>query len=154
LYNIWQQRTVVLIFRGVGTIYQELLQDLLEKFWRELAKKARSQPVLDSSSKLLLFFVDDDGVLDTWPFECVEEISTPWEPCLPVKFPRLTRIHRAELTNWLDHECDTLPAELRDTPVEDILSQSEAGTPQLVLEHLCTLCKCDWSEMEHQWIKH
>ncbi|HEU5381673.1 MAG TPA: hypothetical protein VFV38_40150 [Ktedonobacteraceae bacterium] len=154
LYNAWQQRTIVLIFRRVGTIHQELLQDLLEKFWCELAKKAASQPVVDSSFKLLLFLVDDDGVIDTWPFKCVEQVDTPLEPFLPVKFPRLTRIHSAELKNWIDHEWDELPVRVRSTPVEDILHQSGEGTPQLVLEHLCSLCDCDWSEMENQWIKH
>jgi hypothetical protein len=154
LCNIWQQRTIVLIFRQVGMIHQELLQDLLEKFWCELAKQAASQPVVNSSFKLLLFLVDDDGVIDTWPFKCIEQVDTPWESFLPVKFPRLTRIHSAELKNWIDHEWDELPVRVRSTSVEDILHQSDEGTPQLVLERLCSLCDCDWSEMENQWIKH
>lgn len=154
LYNIWQRRTIVFIFRQVGTIHQGLLLELLEKFWYELAKKATNQPVMNNQFKLLLFFVDEDGMIDTWPFVCAEHANTSWAPFVPIKFPRLTHIQSTELKNWIDHEWDELPARVRATPVEDILLQSDEGTPQLVLEHLCSLCDCDWLEMENQWIKH
>ncbi len=152
LYRRWQQGTVVLIFHQVGKIHRELLQELWEKFWCELAKKTTNPQ--SRQYKLLLFLVDDDGSVNTWPFTCSENVNTSWEPLTPIQFPRLTLIRSEELKNWIDHEWDALPESIRTTPIEDILQQSDAGIPQSVLEHLCTLWGCDWLEMEPQWLIH
>lgn len=154
VYDCWQKKTVIFIFHRVGDVDPHVLQEIKEQFWDELVRRSRERPGQKEKSRLLMFFVDDAGSLDEWPFPCVEQVDASWTPEMPIKSPVLAPIGIEELTSWMKHECEELSSKIRNTPVHEIWHRTNKGTPQDVLEHLCMLGDCDWSELERLWIKY
>ena len=154
IHSWWQTQTVVLIFHNVDTIDAQYMREFIQGFWLPLVERAMNVPCRSPYYRLLMFLIDNNGCVDTWNFDCVEQLDASWKPHVPIKPPRLNRMHRDDLMSWVRYECATLPASILNTQIEDILEKSEKGIPQFVLEHICELCNCDWYEKEPLWIRY
>lgn len=153
VYEYWQRRSVVLIFY-VNDVHPDILRALKKQFWDELVRKARERPGQRDKARLLLFLVDETGDLAGWPFDCADQPDASWAPDTPIKPPVLAPMSVADLAYWMEFTCEELPFTMRDIPAQDIWQQTNAGIPEVVLEHLCVLGDCDWSELERLWMRY
>jgi inactive STAND len=154
IHGWWQTQTVVLIFHNLDTMDAKYMQEFIQRFWLPLVDKAINVPCQSPYYNLLMFLVDNSGCVDTWSFDCVEQLDASWKPHVPIRPPRLSLIQSDDLINWVRHECAVLPSGILNIQIEEILKQSSDGVPQTVLEYICELCGCDWYEKEHIWIKY
>ena len=154
IHGWWQTQTVVLVFHNLDTIDAKYMQEFIHGFWLPLVDKAINVPCQSPYYKLLMFLVDNNGCVDTWSFDCVEQLDASWKPHILIKPPRLSPIQSDDLLSWVRHEYAVLPSGILNIQIEEILRNSSDGFPQAVLEYICELCGCDWYEKEHIWIKY
>ena len=150
-----ETRSVMLVFKNVGATSEAKLQELLTDFWGPLAKAAQEALVPESESTLLMFLVDNSGLVRKWnlPFE---EAPTPAEATHHlVCLPPLGHFSSKELEPWLKQWSRFFPLELiknLNGTVQDILQQSDNGIPEKVAIKICALCQCPYIG-EDTWLR-
>ena len=86
----------------------------------------------------------------------MEKLDASWDPQKPIKPPRIQEFTDSELMVWLEDQFHDLPDELTygiDDRVEEILTNSEGGIPELAFREICDLCGVDWFEELETWQK-
>ena len=168
--QLCQNRTVVLIFDRLDEIPEECMSQFMGKFWLPLVKSVSGAT---QSSHLLMFLIDHSGCVEDWNLDFAETLYPSWEPHIPVKLPKITRLSENDLQSWIENSIDELPLKLTNQVeeiVRDILESSEGnvlessegnvlesrkgGLPQLALEKICNLCDCNWYDWEEVWLKY
>lgn len=149
--GLCQTQTIILVLRNLSVVDEQYIEKLLQDFWLPLAEMVRNFPHQSSKYYLLMFLVDNDGCIDKWNVPCSMQLDLSWKPHVPIKLEKLVRFPNDVLISWIEHEIDVLPMYLN---AQNILENSEGGIPELVLEHICALCGCDWYEREKIWTKY
>lgn len=150
----WQTQSVILIFYDVDQMPKDYMHAFIRDFWLPVANLACDRP--QPSRKLLMFLVAHTGAVEQWGVNFAETLEN-WQPQIPLKLPRIDRLDDRDLISWMENSLNELPPKLTseiDSTVRDILDNSDNGVPQLVLEHICFLCGCNWYDEEQKWLKH
>jgi hypothetical protein len=148
-------QSVMLVCKNVDATSEAKLQELLTKFWRPLANAAQEALEPESQSTLLMFLVDNSGLVRAWnlPFE---EAPTPAGTTHPlVSLPQLGHFSSKELEPWLRQWSRFFPLELLKNlngTVQDILQQSDNGIPEKVASKICDLCQYPYIG-EDTWLR-
>jgi len=154
IYQCWQTQNVLLVFHDVNCMPESGLEELIHQFWLPLADKAREAQ--ESPFKLLMFLVDYQGCVEQWQVPWTEKLDITWQPPTPIRSPRITEFSDDDLIEWLEDEFDQLPRTLTsmiDKTVQEILTASDNGIPEFVLEAICDRCGLDWYEESEKWLK-
>lgn len=149
VYQLWQTQNVLLIFYDINCLPEAFIHELIRDFWLPLATKVNKATLQTSQFKLLMFLVDYDGCAGSWNVPFAEDQNS-W------KLPEITEFSEAELTNWLEHEEDTLPTKLIsqiDQTIQIILKNSDNGIPEPTFGEICRLSDCNWYEQEEKWLR-
>jgi|GEM_PF-2597442 hypothetical protein len=150
-----QNQTVVLIFDDLHEMPEECMSEFISEFWLPLVTKVRS--LTESKPRLLMFLIDHSGCVEEWNVDFADKLDIDWEPHIPVKLPKITKLCEQDLTSWIENSLDDLPLKLSNQVeeiVRDILESSEGGLPQGALHRICELCDYDWYERETTWLKY
>jgi len=162
VYQWWRTQNVLLIFYDVDFLPEAFLEEFLRDFWTPLtAQTAREASAWkressDTAYKLLMFLVDQEGCVGDWSVPFAETLDSSWQPKMPVKLPVLSEFTENELASWLDFSADDLPLKLveqMDELVQDILENSDNGTPEPTFEEICQRVGLSWVEAEKRWMK-
>lgn len=162
VYQWWRTQNVLVIFYGVHFLPEAFLEELLRDFWTPLAAQtvggvpAWEREGSDIGYKLLMFLVDQEGCVGDWSVPFTETLDSSWQPKMPVKLPVLSEFTENELASWLDFSADDLPLKLveqMDELVQDILENSDNGTPEPTFEEICQRVGLSWVEAEKRWMK-
>jgi hypothetical protein len=162
LFDLWQGKTVILIFNELHGIEpskrEEYIESFLNQFWQPLADLAK-EGTTSKNYRLLLFLVDSEGYTSDWkmthPEELLLELPEGWEPEQLIKFRAIEPITRGELATWLEkHLCSQNLLEFTETLADEILANSENGIHQYVFEEVCLRCNLQWEEQESLWLKY
>lgn len=151
----WQTQNVLLVFDEANCIPEDSLQELFQDFWLQLVSKVPDSLDQVRQFKLLMFLVDYEGCAGNWNVPFAEDLDLR-KPYTPIRAPKLIKFSNSELTDWIEYEYDELPAELTknvNSAVQEILTMSEEGIPELVLEEICRQCGCNWYEESEKWLK-
>ncbi len=136
----------IFIFIENINLWEEDLIEML-KFWRYVARLHGKN---NYSYRLIMFFIDCKGCRNV-SNDFIENFFPEWQPDVPVIL-RITdgeKFSETELTLWLKQMRRKLLPEainLIRRDIEFILSQTDL--PELVMQEICKLCKCDWSLIE------
>ena len=153
----WQTQTVILVFHDVDRMPQEFMSQFLCEFWLPLVEISCNCSSHLSNYRLLMFLVDYSGCVERWKIDCVETVESTWKPQILVKLPKLNRLSDRDLMIWIETGINDLPMKLTiqlDRTVQSILENTDNGLPELVLQHICSLCEHNWYEWEQVWLKH
>ncbi|MEL6553759.1 MAG: hypothetical protein AAFQ63_09915 [Cyanobacteria bacterium J06621_11] len=148
-----ETQNVLLVFHEVEKLPEAVLCDLIESFWLPLVSQVGACE--SSKYKLLMFLLDYEGAVDSWQVPFSEQLEKDWSPRVPIKSPMIDEFSDDDLTDWIESEYDRLPDALTsniDDAVQSILTQSENGVPELVLDVICERCGCDWYEESKKWL--
>ncbi|MEO0934419.1 MAG: hypothetical protein AAFY21_11895 [Cyanobacteria bacterium J06641_2] len=162
VYGWWQTQNVILVFHDVDCMPKEYLKELIQEFWLPLATQAREVNSQTLKYQLLTFLVDYEGHIGTQNTLFVEKLEPNWEPRIPIKLPSIIPFGDRTLNDWIqtiEIEFDTLPLveaikNTEDELVQEILSNSDNGIPELVMSEICHLCECNWYEEKDRWLKY
>ncbi|MEM9275797.1 MAG: hypothetical protein AAGA80_22985 [Cyanobacteria bacterium P01_F01_bin.143] len=154
VYRSWQTENILLVFHDIHWVPQDYLEQLIKDFWQPLAQKARQADLPDSKYKLLIFLVDYEGSIGNLAHLFVDQINRN-EVEVPVRSPDISKFTAENVTNWMLHEFNELPYELThniDDTVNAILSQSDDGIPEYVLQGIFERCGYNYfDEVERLW---
>lgn len=156
IYRWWETQDVLLVFHDVDYLPQHCFQEFLDQFWLPLATQAKeSHNIHESGYKLLMFLVDYTNKVETWDTPFIEKIDSTWESKVPIRTPRLEEFSSDELFDWIEDRLDELPTSFKNEEilVQEILSDSNEGIPELVLQEICERCGVDWYEEMDRWLK-
>ncbi|MDJ0593458.1 MAG: hypothetical protein QNJ72_26310 [Pleurocapsa sp. MO_226.B13] len=154
VYRLWQTENVLLVFHDVNFIPQDYLEQLIKEFWQPLAQKVRQAGLRASKYKLLIFFIDYDGSVGNLDRLFVDRVNSN-QADAPVRSPNISKFTEENVTDWMLHEFNELPYELThnvDDTVSSILSQSDDGIPEDVLQGIFERCGYNYyDEVERLW---
>lgn len=150
--------TLVLRFDGMKEMLASTIltafEEFKQQFWQPLLQewKANSQSF---ASKLIVFFVANEPLDHNPHFLDFQQAGSEGM----VRLPMVDAFDAGLLENWLDDHGDLLlqlpynqPEALlkmdsRAAKINEILSKSRDGFPELVLQHLCKECACDFEQV-------
>ncbi|WP_413176381.1 hypothetical protein [Anabaena azotica] len=162
VYQCLQTQNILLVFHEVETMPENTLSELIDGFWLPLVSKiqqlsqTQEQTSPASKCKLLMFLIDYEGCVGSWQVPFTEQLNSNTTSKILFKPPIITEFSDNDLMDWIETEYDKLPPVLTtqvDNTVQAILTDSENGVPELVLEKICTDCGCDWYEESEKWLK-
>ena len=159
VYQQWRTQNVLLVFHEIERMPENAFSELIDKFWLPLIdniQKQYSQESQKNDFKLLMFLLDYEGRVTDYEISFAERINAQWTSRLPVKSPILSEFSQDDLTDWLEDEYENLPTILTqrvDDTVQEILTNSEDGIPELVFGLICEQCGCNWYEERKKWLK-
>lgn len=154
VYRWWQTQNVILIFDNIDCMPEIYLNEFIRKFWLTLVNTNR-----DTAQKtkflLLMFLIDYSGRVDTWNIPFAEQIDPARQPDVPIKLPLITPFAEDVLIHWIKNAIDQLPSSFTiqaEQTVRILLTSSENGIPERVIEQICGLCGCNWYMEENKWL--
>lgn len=156
VHEAWRTRHVLIIMESVHLIPEFELKKIINDFWLPLVEECQGTKRNSKGSKLYIFFVDYEGVTGEWELPFVEKIDVTWKPQVPIKSPKLTHFVYKDLEDWIIRAEEDLPMSVVDAiddAVEDILSSSDGGVPEFVLEELCRISGFNWYEVRSNWLR-
>nr|WP_069967330.1 MULTISPECIES: hypothetical protein [unclassified Desertifilum]OEJ75068.1 hypothetical protein BH720_11410 [Desertifilum tharense IPPAS B-1220] len=146
-FEYWLQGTLIFCIRNFDALYPEERNQLLDQFWIPLVEKSKKHLSEDIESCLILFLVDNTGIVPVDPFNCM-----PDDHCTVL--PMLTKFGKHPddiLKNWVRTNRNLLncPEPYQLSPlVQYIWNKSNEGIPEYVFKEICEICKPNSS-----WLK-
>lgn len=150
----WTTKNIYIVVNNVEFMCEQLLQELIQKFWLPLATQAQSI-ASQTNFKLLMFLIDNVSFVESqsWNVSFAENFEPTWRCHQPVKLPKNNVFSDTALRDWINHESVYLPDQLVENingVIQTILENSEAGIPIPAFREICNLCECEWLE---EWLK-
>jgi hypothetical protein len=152
IYERWKTQNLCIVVDNVNFLSEELFRQLLEELWVPLAvesQQIRSQ----TSHKLLMFFIDNEGQAANWNIPLVDLYEPSWNCSNPVKLPVLEELSTSLLHTWIENRLFYLPRQLTEDisqAVQIIWENGELGKPLPIMQAICDLCECEWVDA---WLK-
>ncbi|GAA6618618.1 hypothetical protein [Scytonema sp. NUACC26] len=151
--ELWKTQNVLIIFNNVDETIKENLGDLLNNFWVSITQK-----ILENNHKntfkLLIFFLDYQGVVSQWNIGFVEKYDLYWQPNLPLGLPKIHPFSDKDLRDWLNYQSDSLPPAISTNKVATVrVLLEKQGMPIPTLRKICDICGCNWFEQESKWLR-
>lgn len=154
IYELKKSQNVLVVFDNVDETVKENLYDLLNTFWKVIAQTLSRNQNQQDDFKLIIFFLDYQGVVAPWNSGFVEKYDSKWQSEYPLGLPEISSFSDRDLREWLNYEGDSLPPTLSENKVDAIeMLLEEQGIPIFTLAKICHLCGCDWFDQEAQWIR-
>ncbi|MGC1309031.1 MAG: hypothetical protein WA885_17530 [Phormidesmis sp.] len=148
-----KSQNVLVVFDNVDETAKENLCDLLNIFWKSLTQTLSHSQSQQSDFKLLIFFLDYQGVVTPWNAGFAERFDSQWQPESPLGLPNINSFSDRDLREWLNYESDSLPSALSTNKTEAVQTLlKEQGIPIFTLARICSLCGCSWFDQEGQWL--
>lgn len=157
--------TIVLRFDAMRNLLASTeltaFQDFRNQFWDPLAAELEAEPA-HPESRLIAIFVAYEDMETCQHFEAFP----PTKRTIPVRLPKVSHFDADLINDWLDNHGDVLarlpgkqPKDLiqyqtRPAKIAEILSKSQNGLPEMVLQHLCRECACDFEDILKMLAKH
>jgi len=152
IYDRWQTQNVCIVVNNINVLSEELFRQLLEDLWLPLATEAQ-QVSFQTPYKLLMFFIDNENQIANWDIPFADVYESTWNCCTPVKLPGLEDLSISLLHRWIENRLFYLPGQLTENisqAVDMIWQNGEMGKPLSVMQAICDLCDCEWSDA---WLK-
>jgi hypothetical protein len=154
LCNWWKTQHTIIILHSVDRIGAPLLDEFLQNFWRSVVTVASKSPLYSGKYKLLMFLVDNIGVVPTWNITFAHKLDDSWNPEIPIRLPAITLISYKDLDAWINDPHNDLSDDFTvRTDAQTVLDNTD-GIPESVLKELCALYDYDWEQGAAQWLKH
>ncbi|AOY79837.1 hypothetical protein BJP36_07740 [Moorena producens JHB] len=152
LLKLWQSQHVLICFNNVDASIEDNLRDLIDNLWTGLVQNiARHQP---SRFKLLIFFLDYQGLVRSWNIGFVTDYQPDFKTRLPFELPEIIPFGRETIRTWLDYQEDYLPETLSLNKEETVkILLAKKGIPEPTFRKICALCGCNWYEQEKKWLR-
>ncbi|NER91124.1 hypothetical protein [Moorena sp. SIO3A2] len=152
LLKLWQSQHVLICFNNVDESIEDNLRDLIDNLWTGLVQTiSQHQP---SRFKLLIFFLDYQGLVRSWNIAFVTDYQPDFKTRLPFELPEIIPFGRETIRTWLDHQEDHLPESLSLDKEETVkLILAKKGIPEPTFRKICALCGCNWYEQEKKWLR-
>ncbi|NEO13519.1 MULTISPECIES: hypothetical protein [unclassified Moorena] len=152
LLKLWQSQHVLICFNNVDESIEENLRDLIDNLWTGLVQRiSQHQP---SHFKLLIFFLDYQGMVRSWNIGFVTDYQPDLKTRLPFELPEIIPFCRETIRTWLDHQEDHLPESLSDDKEETVkILLAKKGIPEPTFRKICELCGCNWYDQEEKWFR-
>lgn len=157
--------TIVLRFDGMRNLLASTelsaFNDFRTKFWEPLILALEAKAA-HPESRLIALFVAQEEMDNCQHFEAFP----PKKPTIPVRLPKVDHFDANLINEWLDNHGDILaklpgkkPTELmlyptRAAKIDEIIAKSQNGLPEMVLQHLCRECACDFEDILQMLAKH
>ena len=154
IFKLLQSQNVVIYFDNADESVEDNLLSLINTFWRKIAKKFLENNLLHSPYKLLIFFIDYQGIVNAWKIGW----RTNYEPNLPnddpFNLPEIRPFTPEVIRNWIEQQRDRLPKTFYLNKEENIASiQQSRGIPELTIRKICALCQGNWSEIQRSLLQ-
>lgn len=151
--ELWKSQNVLIIFNNADETIKENLYDLLNDFWKSLTQKMSEDKNQQSIFKLLIFFLDYQGMVSQWNVGFVENYNSDWQPNYPLELPIINPFSDQDIRDWLNYQNDFLPSAICSNKAETIrMLLEKQGIPMPTLRKICELCGCNWFEQEGKWL--
>ncbi|NEO77013.1 hypothetical protein [Moorena sp. SIO4G3] len=152
LLKLWQSQHVLICFNNVDESIEENLRDLIDNLWTGIVQRiSQHQP---SRFKLLIFFLDYQGMVRSWNIAFVTDYQPDCKTRLPFELPEIIPFGRETIRTWLDHQEDHLPESLSDDKEETVkILLAKKGIPEPTFRKICELCGCNWYDQEEKWFR-
>lgn len=152
LLKLWQSQHVLICFNNVDESIEDNLRDLIDNLWTGLIQRiSQHQP---SQFKLLIFFLDYQGLVRSWNIGFVTDYQPDFKTRLPFELPEIIPFGRETIRTWLDYQEDHLPETLsldKEETVKILLAKK--GIPEPTFRKICELCGCNWYDQEEKWFR-
>lgn len=139
-YQFWQTQNIFLFLDSIDEMPEPYMQELLQEFWSPLITQIQQNQGSTSSSKLLMFLIDNSGSVEQWNIQFVDRLNPLWRSEIPVKLPRIQKFSNEVLTNQIHSDFHLLHHFPDDDAikmaVQNILNGSEGGIPQWVFHQI------------------
>lgn len=152
-----QTQHVVLVLNDVDFTYDEFLNRLIVEFWQPLVSAVQKGQGQTKRFQLLLFLIDRAGRAKNWKkVTFIEQIDQTWEPCIPVKLPKIKRFTNRILLPWVEKHVGRMVRHNVTVPshhesVQRLLKVSNDGVPGATLREIYKLCGYDEYEWEEEF---
>ena len=157
--------TIVLRFDAMRNLLASTeltaFQDFRKLFWDPLVAELKIEAA-HPESRLIAIFVAHEDMETCQHFDAFP----PAERTMPVRLPKVAHFDAALINDWLDNHGEILaklpgkqPKDLiqyqtRPAKIAEILSKSQNGLPEMVLQHICRECACDFEDILKMLAKH
>jgi len=152
-FRLWKTQNVLIYFNNVDESIEDNLRDLTNILWQGISQKISNKQSQTSSFKLLVFFLDYQGVIINWNLGFVNEYDPNWKAIYPFYLPELIPFSNQVIRTWLDQQSEHLPENIsldKEETVKVLLEKQ--GIPEPTFQKICTLCGCNWFEQEKKWL--
>ncbi|NEO21945.1 MAG: hypothetical protein F6J94_29850 [Moorea sp. SIO1F2] len=152
LLKLWQSQHVLICFNNVDESIEDNLRDLIDNLWTGLVQKiSQHQP---SQFKLLIFFLDYQGLVRSWNIGFVTDYQPDFKTRLPFELPEIIPFCHKTIRTWLDHQEDYLPETLSDDKEQTVkILLAKKGIPEPTFRKICELWGCNWYDQEEKWFR-
>ncbi len=147
VYSYWLNNTVIIIFHDMHRMNKNESQKFLQEFWHPLVAKMQEHPSEKVSYYLLMFLVEKEKTKrgdSKWFLNCVN--TEQWQLCKPIALKPIKNFHESTLEFWMKNTLAGFLTENQITQemIREIWKESLNGTPELVMDEICKLCKSKW----------
>jgi hypothetical protein len=137
-----QTQDVIFTIHTVDYMPVDLLSAWLEEFWGPLVDMARQrQHHAHARKHLLLFLVDYAGHIYKSELSLCRQSEDLHGTPMPLLIPAASPFPEQEIEYWFDIAAEVLPSGLS---IEDLLTATASGIPELVYEKICHHCGFSW----------
>lgn len=145
LFKKLKTQNIILTIDALDSRYK--LDDIIEKFWLELADNIQKT----SNYFLMIVLIEDSDCFKKCRVDCVETYDVTWRYRIPVKLPIVGKFAKDDLESWIKSKArgifDLSIKDRASQIVEEILKSSDNGSADSVIEYICTeLCQCEFDE--------
>ena len=154
ILKLWQTQNVLIYFNNVDESIEDNLRDLIKSLWQGISQKISDIQTPISPFKLLIFFLDYQGIVINWDLAFVDDYDPKWKTNFPFNLPELIPFSGEVIRTWLDHQSEYLPENISLDKEETVkILWEKKGIPVPTFHKICTLCGCNWFEQEKKWLR-
>lgn len=154
IIDLLKSQNVVICFDNVDESVEDNLLDLVHAFWDEIAKEILEDNQRHSPYKLLVFFLDYQGIVNAWNISWSKGYEPNMKSSKPFNLPEIIPFSSEVIRNWIEQQSDHLPEIFSLQKEETIKKLKEyKGIPELTIRKICALCNSDWTEIQGNLLK-
>ena len=153
IFKLWQTQNVIICFNNVDGSIEDNLRDLINGLWLHIYEKISDIQSNISPFKLLVFFLDYQGIIINWDLSFVDDYDDNLRTKFPFTLPEVIPFSSEIIRTWLEQQSENLPETIsldKEETIKVILEKQ--GIPDLTIRKICTLCGCNWFQQEKKWL--
>ena len=154
LCNWWKTQHTIIVLHSVDRIGAPLLDEFLQNFWRPVVTVACDSPFYSGKYKLLMFLVDNSGIVPAWDITFAHPLEDGWTPEIPIRLPAIALMSYKDLDAWINDPQNDLSDDFTARSDAQTVLNNTDGIPESVLKELCAIYDYDWEQGAAQWLKH
>ena len=153
VYQCLQYRNLILIYHDIDYIGGENVKKILEELWQPLLKEVHGKKDSTMVNKFFLFLIDYEGKSEEIRQLFQDKIERMKEENYQFKLPKIQEFTEPDLLTWSEqYELPEKLVEEIEEQVEEILSESEGGIPEMTFDQICRRCELNWFEESEKWM--